>query len=688
MKDSRFLILSGVILLIAVMAAYSNHFHNGFHFDDVHTIVNNIYIRDLGNIPLFFKDGTTFSSLPSNQSYRPAVSATLALDYWMGKGDVFYFHLSAFILFLVQGVFMFFFYLKIFISARNTANAGIAALFAVSWYMLHPANAETINYIIARSDSMSTLAIVASFVIFTYSSTGRKRHLYLIPVAIGLLAKPSTLVFVPLLFFYVLLFEENMAFADMFKADSRLKITAAFRKTAPAFILCLIIFLFVRRMDPPTWTPGGSSMFSYVITQPFVVLHYFTTFFLPVNLSADTDWTTLPGILDGRFFLGILFVFGMLYAAVAASGDEKTRPISFGILWFFISLLPTSLIPLAEVMNDHRVFLPYVGLALSVCRTVNLAVERFKLSFAAGKNFHRSAAAVMLVILVFYARGTYERNKVWKTDETLWRDVVEKSPKNGRGLMNYGLALMEKADYRGAETQFIKALELTPQYSYLHINLGILKDATGAPAEAERYFRNAISFGPNYPECYLYYARFLKNHGRSDEAIGNLKKALELSPGHMDARYMLMSLYFETGDIPHLRELAEATLRIYPDDRTSAQYLSNLANAKERTRDVKDSAVTANTPEYFLDLSLKYYRARQFHKSIEAASEALKLKPDYAPAYNNICAAYNELKQWDKAIEAGEKAVRLAPDNQLARNNLLWARKQKLSGASSPDATR
>src|SRR5262249_44681929 len=69
--------LGGALLLIALLvAAYANHFQNGFHFDDAHTIVNNAAIRELQNIPLFFRDGTTFSSLPSNQSYRPLVSTT------------------------------------------------------------------------------------------------------------------------------------------------------------------------------------------------------------------------------------------------------------------------------------------------------------------------------------------------------------------------------------------------------------------------------------------------------------------------------------------------------------------------------------------------------------------------------------------------------------------------------------
>src|SRR5215831_13611445 len=88
-KQSRTIELSssiGPLLLITLVigAAYANHFHNSFHFDDAHTIVTNGAIRDLRNIPLFFRDATTFSSLPSNQSYRPLVSTLLAVDYSLG----------------------------------------------------------------------------------------------------------------------------------------------------------------------------------------------------------------------------------------------------------------------------------------------------------------------------------------------------------------------------------------------------------------------------------------------------------------------------------------------------------------------------------------------------------------------------------------------------------------------------
>src|SRR5213592_5097540 len=89
------------LLAVALLAAYSNHFGNGFHFDDAHTVENNAAIRELRNIPQFFGDATTFSSLPSNQSYRPLVSTLLAIDYWLGHGlQPFWFHLSILIVFI------------------------------------------------------------------------------------------------------------------------------------------------------------------------------------------------------------------------------------------------------------------------------------------------------------------------------------------------------------------------------------------------------------------------------------------------------------------------------------------------------------------------------------------------------------------------------------------------------------
>jgi hypothetical protein len=105
MTDKVKLILFSLLLVAGIFITYSNHWHNDFHFDDAHTVQSNVYIQSLSNIPLFFKDPvSTFSSIHSHCSYRPLVSTTLAIDYYLGKGlNPFYFHLSTFIFFLLQG---------------------------------------------------------------------------------------------------------------------------------------------------------------------------------------------------------------------------------------------------------------------------------------------------------------------------------------------------------------------------------------------------------------------------------------------------------------------------------------------------------------------------------------------------------------------------------------------------------
>ena len=66
---------------------------------------------------------------------------------------------------------------------------------------------------------------------------------------------------------------------------------------------------------------------------------------------------------------------------------------------------------------------------------------------------------------------------------------------------------------------------------------------------------------------------------------------------------------------------------------------------------------------------------QRFEDAIRASYEALKIRPDYDLAHNNICASYNSMKMWDKAIAACEKGLSINPDDQLMKNNLSWARK-------------
>lgn len=670
-----------VLIAIVVTIVYSNHFGNVFHLDDTHTIIENNYIKDIKNIPLFFRDGTTFSALPTNQSYRPIVTASLAFDYWLGKSfDPFYFHLSMFIVFLAQGLLMMFFYWKILDLTGMPGKLNIILTSAATaWYLLHPVNAETINYVISRSDSYSTFFVVLAFVIYMYSPFCKRWHLYLIPVVLGALTKEPVVMFAGLMFFYQLCFEQQVNLKKLIeKFDKKEidKIKATIITSLPSILCSGALAVFLTLMRPKTFSPGGISLINYLITQPYVIFHYVVSLFFPLWLSIDTDWEPFSTMLEGRIFIGIGFIVILVYLIVVTSQEQKLRPICFGIAWFLLALIPTSVVPLAEVLNYHRPFFPYVGLIIAVFAFLELLFSKYDL-ISAKQELKPIAIGTLVIAIGFYGLGTHLRNKVWSTDEAIWKDATIKSPRNGRALMSYGLVLMGKADYANAEKYMIKALEFTPYYAYLHINIGILKEAMGQTAEAEKYFQQGVQYGGIYPTVFFFYGRFLKNQNRLPEAVEKLTKALSLAPNHVDSQRMLMEIYQQQEEFTKLEALADLVLKQSPNNIEAKFYLQAAKNKQSPLETAKATAYAIKTPQSLLDLSLKYYLAGRYEDCIDAANEALKLKTDYAEAYNNICTAYNGLKQWDKAIPACEQAIKLKSDFQLAKNNLAWAQDEK-----------
>jgi tetratricopeptide (TPR) repeat protein len=655
------------LMLLLTLLTYANHFDNTFHFDDFHTVVNNANIRSLKNIPRFFTDGSTSSILPQNQAYRPVTVLSLAIDYWvMGDYSHNAFQIDTFILFLLQGCLMVFFFKRILDKSFPAGNNAWVAVLIVTLYMLHPANAETVNYIIARTDVQSTLFVIVAFVLYIFSPFCRKTYLYLVAVAIGILCKTTAVMFAPMLFCYILLFEMGISLPDVFKKANSSHTGKALLQSIPAFLVCVLLFWLTERMTPNTWQPGGTRSLQYLITQPFVILHYFGEFFLPTGLSADTDWGLLPSVLDLRFFAGCAFVLAMMIVAFYTSKKKETRPISFGILWFFLALIPTSsIIPLAEVLNDHRMYFPFIGLVLSVGWAINLLWRKY-----GSPQTLRVALSLILAVFACCAYGTYRRNQVWHDERSLWYDVTTKSPGNARGLMNYGLALYNDGDYAGAEKYLKKAEKLTPEYAVVYVNLGLVEALEGKRVLAENYYKAAIKLGSNTPDPYCYYAQFLEEEWRYNEAVPLLQQAIKISSLYLVPRTQLMYIYSMTGDWDKLKALAQQTMLLLPENTAASNYV-RAAGEKKNELDVElDDIKKVPTAAAYADLSSIDYAAMRYAQCIVASDEALKLNPKYPEVYNNIGAACIKLHQYKKAVEALKKALLLKPGFAVAQNNL------------------
>src|SRR3984893_9596505 len=384
MRERALAGLGGALLLIAILAAYANHFHNSFHFDDAHTIENNASIRELRNIPQFFRDATTFSSLPSNQSYRPPVSTLLAIDYRLGGGlQPFWFHLSIFALFAALTLLLAFVVHRMLDQAASSTRNRWIALIAVAWYGLHPANADTVNYIIASSELVSTLGVIASFAVYFAFPRLRRSCLYIVPAAIAILAKPTAAIFAVLFAIYCLLFPDETIRGrtrlrsprrpTAWQAEARLQ---RIGEIIGPFLICAAMLLLVQHMTPHSWIAGAANKRNYLLTQPYVALLYLKTFFWPAGLSADYDLNPFATTDDPRFWTGFAFLVLFVTAAIATAVFKNTSVIGFCLLWFLIAFLSTSLLPLAEVMNDHRTFLPYVGLVITMAGIASLLLPQ------------------------------------------------------------------------------------------------------------------------------------------------------------------------------------------------------------------------------------------------------------------------------------------------------------------------
>ncbi len=668
-KNRYFLGLSALLLSI-LLFAYANHFNNAFQFDDSHTIESNESIRTLDPV-LFFTDATTFSALATNQSYRPFTTLENALDYTLAGGlDPKVFHIHIFITYIVVLLLLFWFTKKLLDHLGYSKFNPYWALGVTTFFGLLTVNAETVNYIIQRAEITAALFVLAGLAAFLQGGAWRKWHMYLIFPFIGFFAKEMTLVFAPLLLLYLLIFEEQVFLLHFYKKATFKKCLAAFIKAIPAFVLTIAFYVFYSKMRPDTFFPGGPSQFMYLITQPMVICHYVLTFFFPYNLSADTDWQVYTSLTDYRVVLGFVFMSLLLYAGLKASKNDSTRLFSFGILWFFISLLPTSsFIPFAEVLNDHRTFIPYIGLTLAVVFGGKYSYDRFLKERIPTKTRHMGLLVLLLVFIVANTYGIRQRNKVWLDHLSLWEDVTVKSPKNGRGLMNYGLALMAKGDLTKAGDYFGRAMEFVPNYDVLHVNLGILNTAQGNGQVAEDYFLKALELNPNNHTNWYYFGRFLANSQRNAEAIAHLEKALSLSPNYAPTSELLMTLYYGEEQWDSLKRLAEGLLATHPNHEAAKKYIGLAATQKTALMVLEEEAQKNPSPQKYVDLSLAYFNRKKYQETIFAANKALALKNDFPQAYNNIGIAYYNLNDHDRAIEAYDKAISLDPTFQIAQNN-------------------
>jgi len=634
MNASRKFLVAAALAAAAIVLAYSNSLHNAFQFDDHHVIVNNVFIRSLHNVPLFFRDAHTFSTRADHATYRPLVTLTYAIDYAVTRSlNPVPFHVTQIVLLFAIWAMMIVFFRDALDVARPSPGNRWIALAAATFWAIHTVNTETMNLLSARSEELSAIATLAAFLMIQHSPRARRWHLYLIPIAIGALAKAQIVIFAPLLLLYLVLIEGRRA---------RKKST--WIAVLPSLIAAVVLLIVLDRMNAPEWIPGGISKWHYFLTQGYAWLHYTRLFFVPAGLSADTDLQPFENWYDPRTLIGFAFVVALIALIRYLGRRDGMRPAAFGLAWYSVALIPTSsFYPLAEVVNEHRVFLPYMGLALAAIFFLDTFLPR------------RAFAVVVIAAIITLGAGTFTRNKVWLTEESLWKDTIEKSPGNGRALFSYGLTQMTKGNFAAAESYYERAEKTETAYPPLEINIGINEGALGNDAAAEQHFKRALSMRDDV-DAHYYYARWLVSAGRAPEAIAHLIAATRIDPARAEPRTLLMKLYAAAGNDAERERLERLAISYDPS--------------------VPRVPLCSNDRDCF-EKGLPQIGSKQFLNAALLNRQAVRYNPNAADAWTNLGWSLAQLGLDDAAEGAFFRAVALQPNDEHARNNLEWLRERR-----------
>jgi len=561
------------ILLLGFLI-YSNTLRAPFVFDDRHVISENQTIKSL---PL---------ALQSVSSRRYIGYLSFALNYSSGRLTVQGYHITNIAIHIANALILLTL-LRLSFSTPGMQNAVFSKDFLVYssafLFLAHPIQTQAVAYLSQRFTSLATLFYLSSLLFYVkarlcQTGVGEKGFLkiagfFAVSFLSAVLAmKTKEIAYtLPLMAFLCEIYFFGFR-------DERNKIQGFVR----TFLLLLVPVALVLSVVILAGKPLGDMAASldslsrdtvqitrsdYLLTQFNVVTTYLRLMILPMNQTLDYDYPLSATLLSPEMILP-LCVFGLLIYLAAAT-YRRARLVSFGIVWFFVALLvESSVIPIRDVINEHRMYLPSIGLCVSSMAAVDRIVKD-----------QRAKIALVVVIVVFLAVGTISRNRVWQAPETLWSDVISKAPNNARAYNNLGTVYKEQKQYEKANELFERALRADKNYTAIYYNLGDVQYGLGNYEKALEYLDKAMKGTKDS----LLHADILNKMGRTygalgrrEQAIESFQKAIAIYPASPVFMNNLAVQYIKAGRLDDAIATLEKALEYAPNE----DYLyANLATA-------------------------------------------------------------------------------------------------------------
>jgi tetratricopeptide (TPR) repeat protein len=693
-------LLHVLFIILLSLTAYSNTFESPFHFDGEHYIVENPVIRDLGN---FVQPSSSADFSPEFKyktfSRRYLGYLSFALNYSLHGLNVAGYHFVNLLVHLCNSLLVYAFIMLTFKTPylRNSAMRdyeGYIALFTALLFACHPLQTQAVTYIWQRVTSLCTMFYLFSLVAYIkwrlFTEEGQRGKgteaeadsprqktevksilLYLISLICTILAmKTKEIAFMlPV----ALMLYEFIFFGG--KMKRRVLYLTPFLLTMLIIPLTTISGAQADNIDDLTRGTTKLPRGEYLLAQFRVLVTYLRLIILPVNQNLDYDYKRYDSFFNMEVFSSFIFlvsIFGLSVYILFRHRDSAphTRLISFGIIWFFINLLlESSIIPLNNVIYEHRMYLPTVGVFSALTLAIFMTIARWKA--------HQKLITVMLLVIIVVLTGaTYARNTVWEDKLTLWQDVVGKSPGKPRGYNNLGTIYDSQGLTDKAVEQYLMAIKIASHFPTAHYNLGHAYAAQGLTDKAIRHYQKAIEQYPAYSSAYNSLGNAYLSQGLIDRAVEQYLMAIKFKlDNNPNPHINLGNAYESMGSADMAMEQYRIALELKPNHPVTHYNIGKLYQLKGFIDRAIEHYLLAiqfkpDSPKAHHNLGVAYKSKGLLDKAIEHFRLAIKFRPVYPKAHHNLGNAYMLKKQPLQAIKEYEIAIKQNPSDYSVYNSL------------------
>jgi tetratricopeptide (TPR) repeat protein len=652
-----------LVLMTITVIVYMNSLNGKFVFDDQQLVLQNPQLMNVHTLREAIAIGT---------GWRQLLFLTYGLNFYLSGLDTFSYHAVNLLLHVVNVVLV---YAIIMAALGDDVRARFAAFAGAAVFSVHTLFSAAVSYIAGRSSELCGTFYFASILLFLKaleSTTRRLRVIYFVLAAIaGVLASQAKQEAITLpLFLAAIVFlrteTKNWRWVAALAAVPavtvvlvRDQIRAIYATVGGNHVLVSAGFEKV--------LPAATYFRTYITT---VVGYYFPRFLVPVNLNADPQIAPVDYWYSPEFLFAVVILGALAWLSVNAY--RRAPLLSLGIAALLVSPITAyAVIPLADVVLEHRAYIPGLGVAL---------IFAWAFEWIARVYPNLRWPAVAAVGLAFSVM-TVSRNAVYANNIALWEDAIAKSPEKPRPHFNLGQAYQDAQRLPDAVREYQRALALKPDIYAAYSNIAAIYLDQGQLDRAEEVLRQVTTLAPDFTEGFINLAVLYIRTQQPDKAIAAADRALQINSDSFAAHLNKGEALTQKREFKLALESYKRAVYLRPD-LLNFKLTLGLAYLRAQDREAAlkvfdDLTDTSVAPDAYRDLGMVYSDEGHLDEAIFSLEQAIQLRPTFPEAYHELGVAYLQKKMPDAAIRQFRETLQQQQDHGPATLNLAMAQQMK-----------